>query len=97
VLAGIHLTDVPVLRYQEELFLEKEVRSVTANTRADGEEFLRLAAALHVRPTVHRRPLSEARRTLQDLARDAYTGAAVLLPDLPDRGGSAAPDDVPGV
>jgi len=84
VLAGIHLTDVPPLNYQEELFLEKEVRSVTANTRADGEEFLRLAAALGIRPTVHPRPLAAARATLEDLARDAYTGAAVLVPDRDD-------------
>jgi propanol-preferring alcohol dehydrogenase len=84
VLAGIHLSDVPPLHYQEELFLEKEVRSVTANTRADGEEFLRLAAALGIRPTVHPRPLSAARITLEDLARDAYTGAAVLVPGLAD-------------
>jgi propanol-preferring alcohol dehydrogenase len=83
VLAGIHLSDVPPLRYQDELFLEKEVRSVTANTRADGEEFLRLAEALGVRATVHRRPLTAARITLEDLARDAYTGAAVLVPHLP--------------
>jgi propanol-preferring alcohol dehydrogenase len=83
VLAGIHLSDVPPLNYQQELFLEKEVRSVTANTRADGEEFLRLAEALDVRPTVLQRPLAAARRTLVDLARDAYTGAAVLVPDLP--------------
>src|SRR3954468_13852533 len=84
VLAGIHLSDVPPLHYQEELFLEKDVRSVTANTRADGEEFLRLAEALGIRPTVHPRPLSAARIPLEDLARDAYTGAAVLVPDLPD-------------
>lgn len=36
VLAGVHLTDVPPLDYQRELFLEKEVRSVTANTHGDG-------------------------------------------------------------
>src|SRR3954447_8924410 len=84
VLAGIHLSDVPPLRYQEELFLEKEVRSVTATPRADGEEFLRLAETLGVRATVHRRPLAAARIPLEALARDAYTGAAVLVPDLPD-------------
>ena len=44
--AGIHLTDIPGLDYADELFREKQLRSVTANTRADGEEFLRLAAAL---------------------------------------------------
>ncbi|MGI5132849.1 zinc-dependent alcohol dehydrogenase family protein [Pseudonocardia sp. CA-107938] len=77
--AGIHLSDVPVLRYGEELFLEKQLRSVTANTRADGEEFLRLAAALAIRPHVTARPLAEADRVLADLAADRITGAAVLV------------------
>jgi propanol-preferring alcohol dehydrogenase len=79
-IAGIHLTDVPRLVYADELFREKQVRSVTANTRADGEEFLRLAAALRVRPTVAPRPLEEADRALADLAGDRITGAAVLVP-----------------
>jgi propanol-preferring alcohol dehydrogenase len=78
--AGIHLTDIPRLVYADELFREKQVRSVTANTRADGEEFLRLAAALRVRPTVSPRPLAEADRALADLAGDRITGAAVLVP-----------------
>jgi alcohol dehydrogenase, propanol-preferring len=78
--AGIHLSDVPRLDYTAELFREKQLRSVTANTRADGEEFLRLAAALRVRPRVSRRPLGEADRVLADLAGDRVTGAAVLVP-----------------
>ncbi|MCU1666081.1 MAG: alcohol dehydrogenase, propanol-preferring [Pseudonocardiales bacterium] len=78
--AGIHLSDVPRLVYGEELFREKQLRSVTANTRADGEEFLRLATALHVRPTVSVRPLDEADRVLADLAAGRVTGAAVLAP-----------------
>jgi propanol-preferring alcohol dehydrogenase len=77
--AGIHLSDVPSLNYADELFREKQVRSVTANTRADGEEFLRLAAALSVRPHVEPRPLDEADRVLADLAADRVTGAAVLV------------------
>jgi propanol-preferring alcohol dehydrogenase len=78
--AGIHLSDVPALNYAAELFREKQLRSVTANTRADGEEFLRLAAALNVRPHVQPRPLAEADRALADLAADKITGAAVLVP-----------------
>ena len=78
--AGIHLSDIPALNYAEELFREKQLRSVTANTRADGEEFLRLAARLQVRPTVTPRPLAEADRALADLAADRITGAAVLVP-----------------
>ena len=45
----------PALNYADELFREKQLRSVTANTRADGEEFLRLAAAL-ARPADDRPP-----------------------------------------
>lgn len=78
--AGIHLSDVPRLVYADELFREKQLRSVTANTRADGEEFLRLAAALRVRPHVDPRPLAEADRALADLAAGRVTGSAVLVP-----------------
>jgi propanol-preferring alcohol dehydrogenase len=78
--AGIYLSDVPGLNYADELFREKQLRSVTANTRADGEEFLRLAAALHVRPSVMPRRLAEADQVLADLARDRITGVAVLTP-----------------
>ena len=88
--AGIHLSDVPGLNYADELFREKQLRSVTANTRADGEEFLRLAGALGVRPTVTPRPLDEADEVLRDLAADRVTGAAVLVPDqigVPDHRG----------
>ncbi|MFH5824022.1 zinc-dependent alcohol dehydrogenase family protein [Georgenia sp. AZ-5] len=80
VIAGIHLSDVPALVYERELFYEKEIRSVTASTRADGEELLRLAATLGLRPTTTVRPLSAAAETLADLAADAYEGAAVLVP-----------------
>lgn len=78
--AGIHLTDVPRLDYQAELFRERQLRSVTANTRADGEEFLRLAGALRVRPRVTSRPLGAADEVLADLAADRVEGAAVLVP-----------------
>jgi propanol-preferring alcohol dehydrogenase len=77
-IAGIHLSDVPSLNYARELFQEREVRSVTANTRADGEEFLRLAAALGVRATADVRRFEEADVALRDLAGDRITGAAVL-------------------
>lgn len=77
-IAGIHLTDVPTLDYQEHLFREKTVTSVTANTRADGEEFLRLATALTVRPRVRGYSFDEADTALDDLAAGRFDGAAVL-------------------
>ncbi|RFU43122.1 zinc-binding alcohol dehydrogenase family protein [Actinomadura logoneensis] len=78
--AGIHLSDVPPLDYQRHLFQERQVRSVTANTRADGEEFLTLAARLGLRVTTHPYPLDEADRALDDLRADRFAGAAVLVP-----------------
>lgn len=79
-IAGIHLSDVPPLDYQRHLFMEREVRSVTANTRADGEEFLRLAARLDLTVTTTPYPLDAADQALSDLAADRLTGAAVLVP-----------------
>jgi propanol-preferring alcohol dehydrogenase len=78
--AGIHLSDVPVLDYQRHLFQERTVRSVTANTRADGDEFLTLADRLRLRVAVTRYPLGQADRALADLAADRVNGAAVLVP-----------------
>jgi propanol-preferring alcohol dehydrogenase len=78
-IAGIYLSDVPPLNYQSHLFQERQVRSVTANTRADGEEFLALAARLGVRVTATPYPLDAADRALADLANDRLTGAAVLV------------------
>ncbi len=78
-IAGIHLSDIPSLDYDRHLFQERQVRSVTANTRADGEEFLRLAARLRVEVATVPYPLSSADRALADLAGDRVTGAAVLV------------------
>ena len=76
--AGIHLSDVPVLDYQRHLFRERALRTVTANTRADGEEFLRLAASMQLQVHHQEYPLDEADRALADLAADRVDGAAVL-------------------
>ncbi len=78
VIAGIHLSDVPPLRYQDHLFYEREVRSVTANTRRDGEEFLTLATRMGVVATTTAYPFDRADHALADLAGDRLTGAAVL-------------------
>jgi alcohol dehydrogenase, propanol-preferring len=50
VLAGIHMSDIPQMGYTRNLFNERDLRTVTANTRADGAAFLRLADALHLTP-----------------------------------------------
>jgi len=79
--AGIHLTDTPPLNYEHELFYEKELRSVTSNTRDNGREFLALALRHHVRATTHVYPMSRAQQALQDLKAGLFDGAAVLVND----------------
>ncbi|HKU01891.1 MAG TPA: zinc-dependent alcohol dehydrogenase family protein [Arthrobacter sp.] len=77
-IAGIHLSEIPVLDYGRELFFERQVRSVTANTRADGREFLTLAARLSLALTTTAYPFEAADKALEDLAADRITGSAVL-------------------
>jgi alcohol dehydrogenase, propanol-preferring len=78
-IAGIHLSDIPTLDYQQHLFQERELVSVTANTRADGEQFLAIAARIGIR--VHTAPYTFDRvdRALADLAEDGVRGAAVMV------------------
>ena len=76
--AGIHLSDVPALDYQQHLFRERTLTSVTANTRADGQELLRLATTLEVRPVVSSYAFESADQALQDLAEGRVVGAAVV-------------------
>jgi propanol-preferring alcohol dehydrogenase len=77
-IAGIHLTDVPTLDYQRHLFQERDLRSVTANTRADGRDFLAFAGEHHLEVSAVPYPFEEADRALSDLAADRVRGAAVL-------------------
>ena len=79
--AGIYLSDIPSLNYEKHLFQERALLSVTANTRQDGEDFLRIAAQIPVRITTTPYPRSQAPQALKDLAADRVEGAAVLLPD----------------
>jgi propanol-preferring alcohol dehydrogenase len=76
--AGIYLSDIPPLHYQRDLFEERVLRSVTANTRADGEEFLRIAARIPIAVSTTPYPLREAPAALRALAHDQVNGAAVL-------------------
>ena len=78
-IAGIHLSAMPALDYDKHLFQEREVRSVTANTRADAAEFLTLAGRLKLQVTTTPYPLGEADRALADLAAGRVSGAAVLM------------------
>ncbi len=86
-IAGIHLSDVPGLDYQRHLFQERELRSVTANTREDARALLALAAEIPIRTHTVPYPLERAGDALRDLAADRIRGAAVL--EIGRRGGAA--------
>jgi propanol-preferring alcohol dehydrogenase len=77
-LAG-SLTPVPALDYARHLFWERSVRSVTANTRADGEELFEEAARIPVRPATTLFPLEEANGALALLKLGGFAGSGVLL------------------
>jgi len=78
VLAGIHLTDIPPLVYERSLFHERDLRSVTANTRADGDAFLALAAHLGLAPSVTTYPFPRLPEALTDL-RTATSGGSLVV------------------
>jgi alcohol dehydrogenase, propanol-preferring len=78
-LAGIHMSDVPTMAYEPNLFWEKTLQSVTANTRDDGLALLAEAAAIPIRPRVTRYPLTDANLALQAVAADRVAGTAVLM------------------
>ncbi len=78
--AGIHLSDIPALNYQRHLFQERQIRSVTANTRQDGHDFLRFAADHRLQVVTTPYPLDRADGALTDLSAGRVRGAAVLIP-----------------
>jgi propanol-preferring alcohol dehydrogenase len=76
--AGIHLSSIPPLDYAAHLFQERELRSVTANTRADGRRLLELAQEIPLTTHTVPYPLERAGDALIDLKQDRIRGAAVL-------------------
>jgi alcohol dehydrogenase, propanol-preferring len=78
VAAGIHMSDIPSFPY-EILWGERVVRSVANLTRADGEEFLALAAETPIDTRTRVYALEEANAALDDLRAGRLSGAAVLV------------------
>jgi propanol-preferring alcohol dehydrogenase len=77
--AGIHLSDIPSLNYDRHLFQERTLRSVTANTRADGRAYLELTREHPPRVSSVLYSFDEADRALTDIEGDRVKGAAVIL------------------
>ncbi len=78
-LAGIYMSPVPQMDYQKHLFYERNICSVTANTRADGRELLAQAAEIPIRPHTTTYNLADANLALQDIKADRIDGTAVLV------------------
>jgi alcohol dehydrogenase, propanol-preferring len=76
-LGGIYMSPIPQMDYNL-LYHERVIRSVANNTRADGEDFLKIAAEIPIHTQVQQFPLSEANAALNALKNDAVRGAAVL-------------------
>jgi propanol-preferring alcohol dehydrogenase len=80
-LAGIHMSPIPEMDYDRYVFYERDVRSVTCNTREDGRGLLAEAAEIPIRPHTTCYPLAEANRALEDLKNDQINGTGVLVMD----------------
>jgi propanol-preferring alcohol dehydrogenase len=79
VCAGIHMTDIPSFRY-DDLWRERQIRSVANLTREDGYAFLKLAAEVPVKTTVTTYPLEATEQALADLRAGRFEGTAVVIP-----------------
>lgn len=77
-LAGIYMTAIPALDYTKDLFQERTLQSVTANTRQDGLDLLKEAAAIPIRTHTVPFKLEEANLALQQLKKGNIQGAGVL-------------------
>ncbi len=78
VLAGIHMSPIPSLAY-EQLYHEKVIRSVANATRADAREFMQQAATLPLRAEVETFPLTEANEALRRMKQSELRAAGALV------------------
>jgi propanol-preferring alcohol dehydrogenase len=75
---AIYLSPIPETEYAL-IYDERTVRSVTASTRRDAEELLKLAGEIPIRTEVETFPLEEANRALVALKESRIRGAGVLM------------------
>lgn len=78
VSAGIYMSPIPGIDYNRLLYQERTMTSVANATREDGEELLKVAAAIPIRTAIHVFRLEEANEALRRLRVGKVTGAAVL-------------------
>lgn len=73
------LNELLDIRYHDHLWMEKEIKSVANVTRKDVEEFLKLAAAIPIKPEIQTYPFDQANQALIDLKHKHVKGAKVLV------------------
>jgi propanol-preferring alcohol dehydrogenase len=73
------MTPIPELDYERHLFFERNIHSVTANTREDGHKLLAEAAQAKIHPHITTFPLQHANEALQRLKADQIDGTGVLI------------------
>ncbi len=78
-LAGVTMTPIPELNYDDLLYWERTVRSVANFTPQDARELLQAAAEIPIRTTVQTFPLEQANEALLALKRSEIDGAGVLI------------------
>ena len=77
-MAGIYMTPIPAMDYTQYLFAERDLRSVTSNTRQDGEALLREAERIPIRPEIQAYPFDRVNEALQDLKQDRINGTGLI-------------------
>jgi propanol-preferring alcohol dehydrogenase len=77
-LAGIHMSPIPELDYDRQLFNERDLHPVTANTRDDARALLIEAAKIPVKPLTRLYHLEDANVALQDMKAGTIDGTGVL-------------------
>jgi len=81
VLAGIEMSDIPSMSYEASLFRERDLRTVTANTRDDGRRLLDVAENLGLHPTVTAVPFEALDSAIDDIRHGRARGSLVLVVD----------------
>ena len=70
---------MPSLNYDRHLYQERQLRSVTANSRDDARALLAEATAIKLRTQITIYDLPDANRALQDMKQSAVDGTPVLV------------------
>lgn len=78
-IGGIHLSEIPSLNYDRHLYQERQLRSVTANTRADAQALLAEATAIKLQTHITIYDLPDANLALLDMKQSAVDGTPVLI------------------